>query len=54
MIILLAAGFDTAQGFCGGDLTKIFASARWTKWNTARANRSRFCGANAAVRKALA
>ena len=43
MIILPAAGFDTAQDFCAGVPTKIRASARWTRWSIAKEKRWLFC-----------
>ena len=43
MIILPAAGFDTAQDFCAGVPTKILANARWTRWSIAKERRWLFC-----------
>ena len=43
MIILPAAGFDTAQDFCAGDRTKILANAPWTRWSIAKERRWLFC-----------
>ena len=40
---LLAGDSGTAQGFFAGAWTTNLATARWTSWSTARANRSRSC-----------
>jgi hypothetical protein len=45
MIILPAAGFDTAQDFCAGVPTKTLTSARWIRWGIAMAKRLFFCEA---------